>query len=138
MGMSDTFRRQEGQATIEGVLATVMMLLTLMACIQLLLYVHAVEVARGMAFAGARTYALTRNAGLADQEMAREFGRALGIVRRGPSQVGTYTGCPGGKACAKVALTVPPIVPGAGLLTGGSAIGPVTIVEEAAYPLGGA
>lgn len=129
---------EDGAVLVETTWSIMVLIPVTMLMIQLILYVHTVQVVKVAAMDAARAYALTGQVEFARMAAERGATRSLGIVRWGGVRIGT-PGCPPGAACVQVWADVPALLPGAAHLlgSGGGFLSSVNVVEMGAYPLGG-
>lgn len=130
--MKRFLRRQEGVAMVEATIGTVLLLLAGLATMQLVLVLHGVLAQQGAVVRAARTYAITVDAGAAKQTFDTQMGTALGSIHWSVptcSRAGSVAQC-------TVTITIPSVLPGAGLFTGSSAMGPISQTRTGVYPYG--
>lgn len=122
----------EGVAMVEATIGTVLLLLAALGTIQLVLVFHGALAGHSAVVRAARTLAVTGEHGRAMETFQAQMTTSLrGIAGR--------VTCDRGAAAATcdATITVPSVMPGAGLFTGSGPVGPVTITNiKGTYPYG--
>ncbi|MDF2628849.1 MAG: hypothetical protein K0R39_2680 [Symbiobacteriaceae bacterium] len=125
-------KRQEGVAMVEATIGTVLLLFAALGTLQLVLVFHGALAGHTAVIRAARTMAITQDQGRAQQTFQAQMSTAL----RGISGGGlTCNPNPPLVSCTAT-IFIPSIMPGAGLFTGDSIIGPISITHTGSYPYG--
>jgi hypothetical protein len=125
-------RRQEGVAMVEATIGTVLLLFAALGTLQLVLVFHGALAGHTAVIRAARTMAITGDHWRAEQTFQQQMSTALRGISAGPIRCG-----PSGQVMACTAdIYIPSIMPGAGMFTGNSPIGPVSIPHTGTYPYG--
>lgn len=125
-------RRQEGVAMVEATIGTVLLLFAALGTLQLVLVFHGALAGHTAVIRAARSMAITGDEWRAEQTFQQQMSTAL----RGISGSGLDCNNNGQVASCTATITIPSIMPGAGLFTGNSPIAAMTIPHTGTYPYG--
>jgi len=126
---------EQGLALVEGTVGVVLLLFGMLVAMQILLVAHASLTARSTALRVARVYALTCSRSAADAEFETQKNHSLPVVQWHGKPMYSASG---GMASATVQVSVPAVLPGAGLFGSGGLTGPVFLPSiRGTYPSGG-
>lgn len=122
----------EGVAMVEATIGTVLLLLAALGTIQLVLVFHGALAGHSAVVRAARSLAVTGEQSRALQTFQAQMTTSLRGIE------GTVFCTPGGTAATcEATITVPSVMPGAGLFTGSGPVGPVVIPHiRGTYPYG--
>lgn len=117
---------------VEATIGTVLLLLAALGAIQLVLVFHGALASYGAVIRASRTYAITREDSRAADTFRVQMSTAIKALQWTNPQCGMVSGA---SQCS-VTVTIPTVLPGAGLFTGNSVLGPITITQTGIYPYG--